>query len=252
MTMTILLLPGLASDGTLWRAQVPALRRHGRVHVSDVHARCTALPEMAATLLAEHDGPLVLVGTSMGGILALEAWQRAPQRVLAMALLGSTARADPPEMIKLRSNAIELIEQGRMDELLRANVPFALHPRHARDPALVADYLAMVQRAGADQLVRQNRAIMARPDRRPQLPLVRCPVLVACGADDLLTPPEQSEEIARAVPGAQFEVLPECGHLLTLEQPERVNALLEQWLAGPVAAACAQVRPGSHRGPAHP
>ncbi|MCK6491740.1 MAG: alpha/beta hydrolase, partial [Planctomycetes bacterium] len=83
MSMTILLLPGLASDGTLWRAQVPALRRHGRVHVSDVHARCTALPEMAATLLAEHDGPLVLVGTSMGGILALEVWQQAPQRVLA-------------------------------------------------------------------------------------------------------------------------------------------------------------------------
>jgi len=252
MTMTILLLPGLASDGTLWRAQVPALRRHGRVHVSDVHARCTALPEMAATLLAEHDGPLVLVGTSMGGILALEVWQQAPQRVLAMALLGSTARADPPEMIKLRCNAIELIEQGRMDELLRANVPFALHPRHARDPALVADYLAMVQRAGADQLVRQNRAIMARPDRRPQLPLVRCPVLVACGADDLLTPPEQSEEIAHAVPGARLEVLHECGHLLTLEQPERVNALLDQWLTGPVAAACAQTGPGSHRGPPHP
>lgn len=63
--------------------------------MSDVHTRCATLPEMATALLAEHDGPVVLVGTSMGGILALEelAWQRAPQRVLAMALLGSTARA---------------------------------------------------------------------------------------------------------------------------------------------------------------
>lgn len=155
-------------------------------------------------------------------------------------------------MIKLRSNAIELIEQGRMDELLRANVPFALHPRHARNTALVADYLAMVQRAGADQLVRQNRAIMAQP--RPP-PTAAAGALPGAGGLRRRRPAHTARAVRGNGPahaGAQFEVLPECGHLLTLEQPERVNALLEQWLAGPVAAACAQVRPGSHRGPAHP
>jgi pimeloyl-ACP methyl ester carboxylesterase len=89
----------------------------------------------------------------------------------------------------------------------------------------------MVDRAGAAQLVAQNRAIAAREDRRALLGGIRVPTLVACGADDVLTPPACSREIAEEVPGAVLEVLPECGHLLTWEQPEAVNRLLLDWLA---------------------
>jgi pimeloyl-ACP methyl ester carboxylesterase len=227
---TYLLLPGLASDRTLWRDQIPWLEQRGPVHVTDTHARHATLPEMAAALLAETDGPLVLIGTSMGGILALEACRQAPRRVHALALLGSTARPDTPPMKQARSEAVALFEQGRMDEVLRANVPFAFHPSKSADRALVADYLAMVRRAGAAQLARQNRAMVARADLRPLLPAIACPVLVACGENDLLTPLECSEEIAAAAPNARLERLPACGHLLTLEQPARVNDLLARWL----------------------
>ncbi|WP_395701871.1 alpha/beta fold hydrolase [Aquabacterium sp.] len=230
---TLLLLPGLASDEAIWRDQLPPLRARGLpVQVSDAHARCATLPEMAAALLAEHAGPLLLIGTSMGGMLAFELLRQAPQRVRAMALLGSSARADTPEQIALRSNAIPLFESGRMDEVLRANVLFAFHPSRSGDRALVEDYLAMIGRAGPAQLVRQNRAVMARPDSRPLLPHIRCPVLVACGDADLLTPPECSREISAAVPGARFELIADCGHLLTMERPAAVNALLADWLDG--------------------
>ena len=116
-----------------------------------------------------------------------------------------------------------------MDELLRANLMFAFHPRHAADPALTGDYLAMVRRAGAAQLVAQNRAVMARADLRPMLADIHCPTLVMCGEDDRLTPPEHSREIAAAVPGAELVMLPTCGHLLTWEQPAAVNAALQRW-----------------------
>jgi pimeloyl-ACP methyl ester carboxylesterase len=184
---------------------------------------------MAATLLAEQPGELVLVGTSMGGMLALEAWRQAPQRIRAVALLASSARADTPELLKLRSDAIELFEQGRMREVLQANIAFAFDAAHAA--ALTPRYLAMIERAGAPQLIVQNRAVMARPDLRPLLPRVACPVLVACGRSDLLTPPEQSEEMAAAIPGARLELIDACGHLLTWEQPRRVSELLLDWLA---------------------
>ncbi|MBI5260174.1 MAG: alpha/beta fold hydrolase [Burkholderiales bacterium] len=229
---TLILLPGLASDDALWHGLLPALAPYGPAHVTQVHARFPTLPEMAAALLAEHAGPLVLIGTSMGGILALEVLRQAPQRVQALALLGSTARADTPEMVALRTQAIALFEAGRMDEVLRANLPFAFHASKLGNAALVADYLAMVRRAGAEQLVRQNRAMIARADSRPLLPAIGCPLLVACGADDRLTPPECSHEIAAAVPGATLAVLPHCGHLLTLEQPAAVSALLTRWLDG--------------------
>ena len=228
----VILLPGLASDAALWRHQVPALTAAGHtVHVSDAHARVDTLSGMARALLADHAGPLVLVGTSMGGILALEVFRQAPQRVAALALLGSSARPDTPEMIKLRSAAVLEFEQGRIDEILRANVPFAFHPSRQHDAAMVSDYFAMIRRAGTAQLIRQNRAIMARPDSRPLLRRLQCPVLVVCGDADALTPPECSREVAAAVPQAELHVLPACGHLLTWEQPEVVNALLRDWLA---------------------
>jgi pimeloyl-ACP methyl ester carboxylesterase len=230
---TLLLLPGLASDAALWRDQLPPLgRRPGTtVSVSDAHARFATLPEMAAALWAEHAGPLVLIGTSMGGILSLEMLRQAPQRVAGLALLGSSARPDTPELITLRTQACELFAAGRMDEVLRANLMFAFHPDNIRaGSALPADYLAMIGRAGADQLIRQNRAIMARPDSRPLLPSIACPTLVVCGEADQLTPPEASREMAEAIPGAELHVLPRCGHLLTWEAPQAVNALLAGWL----------------------
>lgn len=227
---TVILLPGLASDAALWRDQLPPLQARGPVQVSQVHAEHPTLPEMAAALLAAHDGPLVLIGTSMGGILALEVMRQAPQRVRAMALLGSSARPDTPELILLRSNAVKLYEAGRMEDVLRPNVIFAFHPSKAGDPLLIADYMAMMARAGGAQLARQNRAIMARPDSRPLLPGITCPLLVVCGDSDLLTPPECSREMADAVPHARLEILPECGHLLTWEQPQRINQILADWL----------------------
>jgi len=229
---SLILLPGLACDATVWRDQRPVLAAHGPVVVTDVHERFASLPEMAAALLAEHPGDLLLCGTSMGGMLALEVVRQAPQRVKALALLATSARPDTPEMIRLRSDAIVLFEQGRADEVLRANVAFAFHPRVAEDSELATTYLAFVMGGGAQRLVRQNRAVMARADARPWLAAIRCPTLVVCGDGDLLTPPEHSREIAAAIPGARLAIVPQCGHMLTLEQPAQINTLLLEWLAG--------------------
>ncbi len=228
---TVMLLPGLACDDALFQHQRPALAALHRAHVSSVHARADTLPAMAALLLREQAGDLVLVGCSMGGMLALQAWRQAPSRVKGMALLGSTARPDTPELIALRSQACELFAAGRMDEVLRANVLFAFHPDKAGNKALVQRYLAMIRRAGPQQLIAQNRAVMAREDMRPLLPRIACPVLVACGEADGLTPPERSRELAAAIPGARLEIVPGAGHMLTMEQPARVTALLLDWLA---------------------
>jgi pimeloyl-ACP methyl ester carboxylesterase len=227
---TITLLPGLACGAELWREQVDVLSPLRPVRVSDVHTRFATLPEMAAALLAEHRGDLLLCGTSMGGMLALEVVRQAPQRVKALALMASSARPDTPELIQLRSDAIRLFEQGRMREVLQANLAFAFDSGNAK--ALAPAYLAMIERAGAAQLIAQNRAVMARADMRPLLPTIACPTLVVVGQSDLLTPPEHAQEMAALIPDSRLEMLPQCGHLLTWEQPQRVNALLIDWLAG--------------------
>jgi pimeloyl-ACP methyl ester carboxylesterase len=234
---SIVLLPGLACDADVWRHQQPALARAHDVRVSDVHFRFDTLPEMAAALLAEHPGRHVLVGHSMGGMLALEAARQAPQRVAAIALLGSSARPDTPELLKLRRDACVLFEQGRADEVIGANVLFAFHAQTLqRGRGVVDDYVAMMRRAGGTHLARQNRAVMARIDSRPFLPALGCPLLVACGEADQLALPEHSSEMAALVPHARLAWVAGAGHMLTMEQPEQVNALLLDWLAGLPAA----------------
>lgn len=228
--MTLLLVPGLAGDAAMWRDQLVALADRAP-QVTDVHMRHASIPEMAAALLARHPGPLVLCGASMGGMVAMEAVRQAPDRVRGLALLGTSARPEDDEMRRVRENAIALFEQGRMREVIEPNVAFAFHPDRADDRELTGRYLDFVLHAGADQLVRQNRAVIGRPDARRHLPSVRCPTLVMCGEDDQLTPPALSREIAGLVPGAELVMVPRCGHMLTMEQPEAVNAALRRWLA---------------------
>lgn len=229
---SVILLPGLACDAGLWRDQLPALATRHQVHVSDVQQRCDSLPAMAEALIAELPASRhVLVGCSMGGMLAMHAALQAPDRVCGLALLGTSARADTPELIRLRTEACALFAQGRMDEVLRANVLFAFHPARTVDTALVNGYLELIRRAGPEQLIRQNHAVMARPDLRPLLPRITCPTLVAVGEADQLTPLACAQEIAAAISGARLLQLPGAGHMLTLEQPAAVNTLLLDWLA---------------------
>lgn len=227
---SLVLVPGLAADAVMWRHQLDALQAHGPV-VTDAHTRHGSIEEMARALLQERAGPLVLCGASMGGMVAMEAARQAPGRVLGLALLGTNARPETEDMRALREAAIELFAQGRVAEVIEPNVALAFHPERAADATLVASYLEFVLRAGAEQLIRQNRAVIARPDARIHLPQLRCPVLVLCGDADQLTPPECSEEIAALVPQAQLQIIERCGHMLTMERPQEVNAALGAWLA---------------------
>lgn len=224
--MTLVLLPGLACDADMWREQLRALARWHPV-VTDVHTRYGSIEEMAAALLARHHGPLVLCGASLGGIVAMEVVRQAPHRIRGLALLGTTARPEDGASRAARDKAIALFEHGDAASLIAPNAAAAFH---AVDGELLKRYLDAVLHAGAKQLARQNRAVLARRDARLHLPSVRCPTLVVCGDDDQLTPPVLSREIAGLVPGAQLVLVPRCGHMLTMEQPAAVNAELSGWL----------------------
>lgn len=234
---TLVLLPGLACDSRLWQAQLPLIPPALRPQVSDVHMRFDRIETMAAALLAEHAGPLLLCGASMGGMIALEAARQAAGRIAGLALLGTNARPETAEMYQLRESAIELFERGEARDVIELNAGFAFDKSSHGNKALLRSYVDQVLDAGAGQLVRQNRALMQRPDARPVLATLRCPVLVMCGNSDRLTPPECSREIASAVPQAQLVWIEHCGHMLTMERPHEVNATLTPWLRGFAAAA---------------
>jgi len=230
----LILIPGLAADETLWQGQVdglgPLLADRHPVRVTDVISRFATHVEMAAALLDEHPGQLILAGSSMGGIVAMEVMRQAPNRIAAWALLGTTARADTVEMKAIREAAFALIDDGQFEKVIVDNVPVSFHESRLHDQPLIDVLLGFLRRSGPAQLVSQNIATMARPDSRPTLATVNCPTLVMCGDSDRVTPPELSREIASLIPHARLELVKDCGHLLTMERPAEVNAVLLDWL----------------------
>ncbi len=230
-TTPLVLLPGLLCDDALWAAQAEALADIAAVQVADL-TRDDSIAGMAERVLAEAPaGPFALAGLSMGGYVAQAVALRAPERVARLALLDTNARADLPEQSERRRMLMGWARDGRFAEVTPALLPMLVHPDRQTDADLVAAVTGMADRVGADAFRRQQTAIMGRPDRRGELGAIRCPTLVLCGADDALTPPKVHEELHAALPNTlPLAMVPDCGHLSTLERPDTVSAHLRTWL----------------------
>ncbi len=225
----LVLLPGLLTDERLWANQRAALAEAADIRVADL-TRDDSMAGMAARLLADAPPRFALAGLSMGGYVALEVLRRAPERVAGLALLDTTARPDTPEQSARRTEALALARSGAFARIMPALLPLLVHPDHLKDPAIGGLAREMAAAIGPDAFIRQQTAIMARPDSRPGLPAIACPTLVLVGRQDQITPPDRAEEMAEAIPGARLAVIEECGHLSALEQPAAVGAALAGWL----------------------
>jgi pimeloyl-ACP methyl ester carboxylesterase len=149
-----------------------------------------------------------------------------------LALLDTAARPETPEQTARRRPQIALAESGRFAEVSALQFPILVHRNRHGDEALRERVRVMAEETGADAFLRQQRAIIKRPDARPLLPSIKCPTLVLVGDGDELTPPPLSQEIAAGIGGSRLVVVPDCGHVSTMERPEQVNKALTEWMAG--------------------
>ncbi len=227
--MHLFLLPGLLCDAALWRPQVEALADVADIAAADFTSQDN-VADMARSVLDAAPERFALAGLSMGGYVAHEIMRQAPERVDRLALLDPSAREDTDEQRARRRGLIELAQKGQFKGITPRLLPLFLHADRLDDTPLVETVTGMAQRVGKDAFLRQQKAILGRPDSRAQLSGYRCSTLVLCGRQDALTPLEVSEEMAEAIPGADLVVIEECGHLATLEKPEPVNAALRAWL----------------------
>jgi pimeloyl-ACP methyl ester carboxylesterase len=228
-SLPIVLVPGLNCSARLYAEQMPALWGFGPVTIAD-HRRDDSVAAIATRILATAPPRFALVGLSMGGYIAFAIARQAPERVTRLALLDTSARPDTSEQSERRRGMIALAESGRFAEVTDLLFPVFVHRNRQGDETLRAIVRAMAEETGPQAFVRQQRAIMTRPDCRPLLASIRCPTLVLVGDGDQLTPPALSEEIAAGVAGARFVRVPDCGHLSTLERPQAVNQALVEWL----------------------
>lgn len=230
MSIPLLLLPGLLCDARLWRDALPA---GATPRVADLTQddSVAAMARRALELMA-GEARFAVAGLSMGGYVALEIWRQAAPRISHLALFDTSARADTPEQTQRRLDLIALAGRGAFKGVTPRLLPLLLHPSRLDSP-LAAEVMAMAERVGVEGFLRQQRAIMSRPDSRGDLPGITVPSLVACGAEDALTPPPLHDEMAALIPHARRLSFEGCGHLPTMEVPDAVRTALEAWLSPP-------------------
>lgn len=227
----LLLLPGLLCDERLWRAQIEGLADIADMIVADL-TQDDSFPAMARRTLAGAPERFALVGLSMGGYVAQEIMRQAPERVSHLALLDTSARADTPEQTKRRRDLIALSDLGRFRGVTPRLLPLLIHPDRLDDRTLVDTVLAMAEAVGGEAFRRQQKAIISRPDGRPDLPRIKVPTLILCGRQDAIATLAMHEEMVALIPGARLEVIEHCGHLATMERPDETNAAMREWLLG--------------------
>jgi pimeloyl-ACP methyl ester carboxylesterase len=228
----LVLLPGLLCDGALWAPQVAALSDIAECWIPDSLAQAN-MPAMAHAVL--RDAPFdrfALAGLSMGGYVCMEIMRQAPQRVGAIALLDTRATADTPEETQRRHDLMRLAQTARgFQPVTTRMLPLLIHESRLGDTPLVEVVRGMAQRTGIEAYVRQQQAIISRPDSRADLEQIAVPSLVLCGRQDALTTLSDHEDMARLIPGAELIVVEQCGHLSSLERPDDVNVALRHWIA---------------------
>jgi pimeloyl-ACP methyl ester carboxylesterase len=229
-SLPLVLVPGLTCTARLYGPQVAALWPFGPVMVAD-HRRDADMAAIAARILNDAPPRFALAGLSMGGYIAFAMLRQAPERIARLALLDTAARPDTLEQTAGRHTQIAMTQSGRYGEIPDLAIPRYLNAEHQRDERLTTIVRQMIAETGPEAFVRQQQAIMSRPDSRSLLASIRCPTLVLVGDVDIATPPELNKEIADGIPGAKLVTIQDSGHLTTIEQPDAVNAALTEWLS---------------------
>ena len=222
------LVPPLLCSSRVYASVLDTVWSHGSVTVADTLHDDT-IAGLAARLLRDAPDRFALLGTSMGGYVALEAVRQAPERVVGLALVSTSAPAASDEQLAARARQSLLVEQGHFDQLVDAAFRGVVAERHESDAELLDAWRGMAATVGPAHFLRQQAATMTRSDSRGVLAGIACPTFVVHGAEDRLIPVAAGEEIAAAVPGATLRLIEEAGHFLFLEQSDKAAAGVEEF-----------------------
>lgn len=224
----VVFLPGLLCDGGLWRAQIEGLSDVAAPMVANLTLDDT-IPAMARRTLAAAPASFSLVGLSMGGYVALEIMRQAPERVRRLALLDTSARGDTPARTAARRAGIASLQRGTFVGITHRLLSDLLHPEHL-DGSVADELRIMARRVGGAAFLRQQKAIMTRPDSMCSLQKIGVDTLIAVGDGDRVTPVDHAEEMHARIGCSILHRFSNCGHLPALECPDETTAVLREWL----------------------
>ncbi|WP_267425323.1 alpha/beta fold hydrolase [Methylobacterium sp. GC_Met_2] len=232
--MNLLLLPGFMTDHDLWSDLADDLARVGPITYGDP-SRDATIRDLADRAIAAAPDRFALIGFSMGGYVARAIARSVPDRVRALVLIATSARADTPAQAQRKAAAVAHVRRQGFAGLSRSAILQAVHPARAGDAALIARIRAMGDRLGGAVFLRQAGQI--RESDLAQLGHITCPTLVVAAAQDALRSGNEARELRDGIPGATLTVIDGSGHMLPLEAPDALAAAIVPWLRSQASGA---------------
>lgn len=231
MSQSVVLVPGLQSDGTSWLSFYRRFAQRHPVTIPMGHQRTDTIAAMGRMIADQCPPRFHLVGWSMGGYIAFEILRRWPERLLSLTLIATTAEPESRESLKRRRDAIALARAEGMRAYQATNLRSCLHDPDSVDHETLASILEASEALGTEAFEAQTQAIVARPDSRPDLLACPCPVLIVAGRNDTIISPQKSRDMHALLPGSRYVEIDDCGHCPPMEKPEEMVSILTQWLA---------------------
>ena len=172
-----------------------------------------------------------IIGHSMGGYITLAFAEKYPEYGSAFGLFHSTAFADSDEKKTTRRKGIKFIKQKGAFEFLKTATPnlFSQQTKN-ENPELIEKQIASLNNFSSEALVSYYEAMMQRPDRTDVLRKAAVPVLFIMGKHDVAIPVEDGLKQCQLPEKSYFHILHQSGHMGMLEEPDKSNLILENFL----------------------
>lgn len=233
MAEPMVFLPGFMCDARAFWPQIMAFSPSRAVQIASI-SQADSVGALAQRVLDGAPRRFAICGVGLGGMVAMEMLNRAPDRITRLALLSTTALTEPPNVAADREPGIIGVRNGRLIEVMKARFEAAGLGENPHRDEIVELALDMAEALGPEVFVRQSRALQRRPDPQRTLRKAKQPMLVMCGSEDHFYGVKRQEFMAELIPNAELKVLSGAGHMLTLEKPSAVNHALRDFLDAPL------------------
>ena len=216
-------------DSRLFQPQINEFSKQYMVCVTP-SSSSNSIENISFEILRYLPTKFVLIGLSMGGILAMEIIRKVPERVMKIVLMDTNYKSETSEIKSRRLPQIQLVNECLLEDVMCQQIKNNYLRKDKQNQEIFDLCLSMANGLGKEIYINQSKALATRKDYKSTLKNIKVPSLIICGEYDRLCPIKVHMEMESLIENSTLEIIPDAAHLPTLEQPAYLNKILCEWL----------------------